>query len=784
MTGEILKFGADRGSALASSSDPAGSPDFQFERPEWTLFRSVDTLSQKAGVPRPFLRRLVLKEIADNALDSGATVVTVEQLDADTFRIADNGRGIRGEPDDIARLFSINRPLVSSKLWRLPSRGAMGNGLRVVVGSVAASDGRLVVTTGGRRHELTPTESGATSVNWSEAEDNLGTVVEIRFGATIPPDDLANLWARMAVDMAEGGETYAGRPSPWWYDADAFFELLQASGNRPVRDFVGSLDGCTGARAGKIAQAFKTKACSALNRTEAHALLMTARVEAKKVRPERLGGVGLAPHLPAAYGRQRGEVEIGGRSPKASIPFVVEAWANAVRPSANEIAYVRIYVNRTPVAAMVKAYCAKKELTLIGCGLSSIFTVPAGNFDVFVNLTTPWCPVTTDGKEPDLSHFADEIGSAILTAARRAKSSAAKLSLGSGLPTHKAVVLANLEEAVAKASGDGEYRFNQRQLFYVLRPYVQGALGSELMWGNFQAIVTDYESAHGEIVGMYRDPRGTLYHPHLGQDITLGTLAVEDYERPEWTFSQILYIEKEGFFEALKAAQWPERHDCALVTSKGFTTRAVRDLLDLLGDGGEPIRVFCVHDADAFGTMIFQTLGEETKARGRRRVEVINLGLDPWEAVDMGLAPEAVSDSDRRKPVADYVLDRDDGDEWLSWLQETRVELNEMTTPQFIAWLDAKMASFGAGKVIPPETVLVDEAERRLAAKVRGIVTERVLREARTDDQVAGALTGLSLPDADSLKARVAGWLDEREPDPWTAPVDAAADEVADTIRG
>ena len=107
---------------------------------------------------------------------------------------------------------------------------------------------------------------------------------------------------------------------------------------------------------------------------------------------------------------------------------------------------------------------------------------------------------------------------------------------------------------------------------------------------------------------MYRDPRGTLYHPHLGQDISLGTLAVEQYERPAWTFSQILYLEKEGFFEALKAARWPERHDCALVTSKGSRTRAVRDLLDLLGDGDEPITVFCVHDADAYGTMIFQTL--------------------------------------------------------------------------------------------------------------------------------------------------------------------------------
>src|SRR3712207_3419910 len=178
---------------------------------------------------------------------------------------------------------------------------------------------------------------------------------------------------------------------------------------------------------------------------------------------------------------------------------------------------------------------------------------------------------------------------------------------------------------------------------------------------------------------MYRDPRGTLYHPHIGQDIALGTLAVEEYERPGWTFNKVLYIEKEGFFEALKAARWPERHDCALVTSKGYTTRAVRDFLDLLADDDEPVTVFCIHDADAHGTMIYQTLVRETKARPERLVEVINLGLEPWEALAMNLEEEAVEQRARDTAVADYVLERPDGERWAAWLQGNRVELNAMT---------------------------------------------------------------------------------------------------------
>ena len=36
----------------------------------------------------------------------------------------------------------------------------------------------------------------------------------------------------------------------------------------------------------------------------------------------------------------------------------------------------------------------------------------------------------------------------------------------------------------------------------------------ELKIGNFTSIITDYESENGEIKGMYREPRGSITHPH------------------------------------------------------------------------------------------------------------------------------------------------------------------------------------------------------------------------------------------------------------------------------
>ena len=98
---------------------------------------------------------------------------------------------------------------------------------------------------------------------------------------------------------------------------------------------------------------------------------------------------------------------------------------------------------------------------------------------------------------------------------------------------------------------------------------------------------------------MYREPRGSITHPHRDETITLGTLMVEEYERPAWNFNKLLYIEKEGAQEALKQNRWLERHDCAVMSSKGFSTRAARDLIDKLVEHDEPVEVFCVHDADA-----------------------------------------------------------------------------------------------------------------------------------------------------------------------------------------
>src|SRR4051794_4345732 len=94
---------------------------------------------------------MVLKELVDNALDAGATAA-LAQVDHDTWTVTDDGPGL--DREQVLRFFAVDRAMVSTKLLRRPTRGAVGNGLRVVVGGAVASGGGLAVESKGSRYVL------------------------------------------------------------------------------------------------------------------------------------------------------------------------------------------------------------------------------------------------------------------------------------------------------------------------------------------------------------------------------------------------------------------------------------------------------------------------------------------------------------------------------------------------------------------------------------------------------------------------------------------------------
>ncbi len=121
-----------------------------------------------------------------------------------------------------------------------------------------------------------------------------------------------------------------------------------------------------------------------------------------------------------------------------------------------------------------------------------------------------------------------------------------------------------------------------------------------------------------------------------------------------------------------------------------------------------------------------------------------------------------------------------DSDTWEGWLQTHRVELNAMTTPQFIEWLDRKMAEHAKktklpDKLIPPADVLTAQLEQSIEKKVRTTLTERILREANLDQRVKDAIAKIQKPSAAALAKGIRQSFKEKAEREWRAHIESEA---------
>lgn len=121
----------------------------------------------------------------------------------------------------------------------------------------------------------------------------------------------------------------------------------------------------------------------------------------------------------------------------------------------------------------------------------------------------------TDGKSPDLTPFIDALSEAISAAMRKAQ----RASPTEKRRSQKEIVLENWENVIAEVSGDGQFRFNERQIFYRMRPILMDATGKELSIGNFKSVITDFEPEEGEI------PGAGLFETHQGHGDQIGPQA-------------------------------------------------------------------------------------------------------------------------------------------------------------------------------------------------------------------------------------------------------------------
>ena len=373
--------------------------------------------------------------------------------------------------------------------------------------------------------------------------------------------------------------------------------------------------------------------------------------------------------------------------------------------------------------------------------------------------------------------------------------------------TLKEAVFTVMEQAWSQATGSGAMEASARTLFYQARPLVQRFTAAELTDTYFtQTLLPLYQKEVRALPGVYYEARGTLYEPHTGQAFELGTRQVEDYTFPAWCYDKIAFFEKQGLWPPLRSAQLAERYDMAIVAGEGYATEAAGKLLER-ADKTHNYQLFVMHDADPAGYNIARTLREETGRMPGYQVEVIDLGLTIEDGLGMGIQPETftrkkalpkglrLTERARQAFVGRGV--RDDDGKITSWICE-RIELNAMTSPQLIAYIEKGLADHGAtAKVVPPDDLLRVAAQGSASDALRTIATAEIERRLDIRGLVARFMvsdTAKRLTRAaatDAVGAVVRERLEASRLQPWgevasaigAAPVLAAKQEILAAIE-
>lgn len=617
--------------------------------------------------------------------------------------------------------------------------------------------------------------------------------------------------------------------SAHWYDPDQFCGLIAAylareqdgAPARYVRDFIAGFRGLSSTArqkallAGLNLTGAKLSALAKdgdIDRELAGRLLQAMKAATRPVKPQDLGMIG-EDHI-------RGSFEGRGCNPYTvrykrmmgvdgdARPYVIEV-AFGVFEDRDKKREVVTGLNFSPCIA--NPFNRLRYTSLLG-DLEGSYVDHSDPCLVLVHLAAPYLQYSDRGKSA--VELPDEVGEAISNAVRlvcvewdkietakiRSHEQAERLlkkysDQQNQTRTLKDVVFENLPSIYATVTGNKQYAGAARQLFYAMRTVVLRELPEKELDDVYftQNLLPAFMREHSKLSAdwdVIYDDRGHFTEPHTELVLGLGTRSVRRYLNdfsmpdslqnaaphlskdfhtvgPEGRYRNVLFIEKEGFLEILAQARIAERFDLAIMSSKGISSTAARTLMEKLPG----IRFFVLHDFDKSGFSIVGTLTRDTiRYQFENPPEVIDLGLRLEDVRRLKLAsepvqikPEAADNLRANGAIEDeiqFLLGDGEG-------SGQRVELNAMTSPQLITWLEGKLKKHHVKKFMPDNATLQIAFKRAALAhginrKIDEIFSE--LREQADEADVPG-----------DLQKQVLAYLKKNPGEPWDVAVAAIA---------
>lgn len=792
-------------------------------RQDWVDFVQVQTLCRRAGCRPDELALVAAKELIDNAFDASPRGVEVTFSDRLLF-VEDQGPGMSEEL--ALEVFSVKRPSLSSKRWRLARRGALGNGVRVIMGVVHVSAGYLVFESRGLGLVLEVAGAdGATTVTKRFPSDlKEGTRIGIGFGERIALDGKAII-SYAELCQAAAGSAYGGSKAvPAWFDPPAIRELLRdAREGTSVMEFARLFDLTPDALATIKGLAPRMTTVDVLRQPELLAAVTGAILSGQKGSRElkRLGRNARE----GAYAVIEAEYTLGG----AKLPAIVEAWVvgEPVKDSKTDgVVWIdTLFANRTPaLMALGQGHVSASTKTFVATFGGATFLLPAilrkpCGFSVELAVTAPELPLVSDGKAINIKAFESVITLALREAVPRAyvpPAGKVERAAKREFLTIKDAVYETIEQVYASVAAAG-IGAPIRMLMYRSRPAIYRLTGrNSLLQKTFSAAVQSFQDDFPDITkdwSVLYDDRGH-FTPPGGGSFGLGTLAVERFiadfdgddprfdpvirgfnlepdagqltetSNPAHRFAAVVFIEKEGYRELFEKARIAERFDVAFASTKGMPTVAIRRLLDVLADYG--IRVFILHDFDITGMNIAHTLTTSNERyEFRNDLHAVDMGVRLADAEALGLESEPFHLSDKADvdKVRDRLLRFGATPAEIGFLVDHRhrVEIDAMKPQQLLDFVEAKLTDNGIGKIVPPDTAMSAHFQRatfdaRLEKAIAPLQAEfRDRCEALAEELRGSAELDIVVP---PLEALVRSHLASEREETWREAVAAIARQI------
>ena len=315
--------------------------------------------------------------------------------------------------------------------------------------------------------------------------------------------------------------------------------------------------------------------------------------------------------------------------------------------------------------------------------------------------------------------------------------------------TMKEAAYSEMAKSYMLASGEDRYYAAARQVMYAGRGDVlricglsEPPKGFDKYWT--QKWLPDYMAEHPEETRLWKvsyDPRGSFVEPHTGRRIPLGTIAVAQYlgEMPSSApsveicqelfpncralhrYRHILYIEKKGFDPLFEQTRLESRFDLAIISCEGQSVIAARRLIDTLVGEGHIDNVFTLHDFDIWGFNIFGALSTDSRRYTfRNQIPLVDIGLRLKDVERLGLKEEGTEVNDEEYAARETTLLRHGcTQEEIEFLliRKQRVELNMMSAPVFIEFLESKLRQYGCDKKVIPHREILEQHARVIAEK-------------------------------------------------------------------